>query len=111
MKRLSQAAFEAELERIRSGLRRYAPLRAWLFGSYARGDYNAASDVDLLIVKETDLPFVERAAEVWRACESGLSIEPLVYTPNEFERMLRQGNPLIERALQEGVLIYGSQPG
>jgi len=108
MKRLSRAAFEAELDRIRRGLQRYAPQRVWLFGSFARGDYHAASDVDLLIVKETDLPFVQRAADVWRACESTLSIEPLVYTPAEFERMQRQENPLIARALEEGILIYGS---
>jgi predicted nucleotidyltransferase len=108
VKRLSEAAFQVELDRIRRGLQRYAPQRAWLYGSFARGDYHAASDVDLLIVKETDLPFVQRAADVWRACDSSLSIEPLVYTPAEFESMRRQHNPLIERVLEEGILIYGS---
>ena len=108
MKRLSRAAFEVELERIRRGLARYGPQRVWLYGSFARGDYHAASDVDLLIVKETDLPFVERAADVWRVCESRLPIETLVYTPAEYERMVRRGNLLIARALEEGILIYGS---
>ena len=107
MKRLSRAAFEAELKGIRRGLQEYAPQRVWLFGSFARGDDHAGSDIDLLIVKETSLPFVERAAEVWRACESSLPIEPLVYTPAEFEQMVRRGNPLIARALEEGILIYG----
>jgi predicted nucleotidyltransferase len=108
VKRLPRAVFEAELDRIRQGLHEYAPQRVWLFGSFARGDDHAGSDVDLLIVKETHLPFVERAAEVWRACDSDLAIEPLVYTPAEFEQMVRRGNPLVARALEEGILIYGS---
>lgn len=107
MKRISRQAFEAELGHIIQGLRRYAPEKAILFGSFARGDYHAGSDVDLLIVKHTDRPFVERGAEVLGVCKSTLPIEPLVYTPAEFERMLRQGNPFIRQALAEGMVIYG----
>jgi len=101
---------EAQIERLIACLTRLGPQRVWLFGSVARGDYHAASDLDLLIVKETDKPFVERAADVWRACDAGsgvvLPIEPLVYTPAEFEQLRADGNPLIERALQEGRCIY-----
>jgi predicted nucleotidyltransferase len=106
MKRISPQAFEAELDKIRAGLRRYGPDKVILFGSFARGDYHAASDVDLLIVKDTLRPFVERSADVWRMCPSRLTIEPLVYTPDEFARMVQQGNPLISTALQEGIVIY-----
>lgn len=106
MKRISRQTFETELDKIIRGLGRYAPQKVILFGSYARGDYNAGSDVDLLIIKDTDLPFTERAADVWRACLSKLTIEPLVYTPDEFERMIRQGNPFISQVLAEGIVVY-----
>jgi len=106
MKRISRQAFEAELDKIREGLRCYGPDKVILFGSFARGDYHAASDVDLLIVKDTGQPFIERSADVWRMCPSELVIEPLVYTPAEFAQMVQQGNPLISTALREGIVIY-----
>lgn len=106
MKRISRQALESELDKIVRSLRRYAPEKVILFGSFARGDYNAGSDLDLLIIKDTKQPFIERSADVWRVCHSTLSIEPLVYTPGELERMIRQGNPFILRALAEGVVIY-----
>ena len=111
-RRLSPAATQAMLDRVIACLAGYDPQQVWLFGSYARGDYHAASDLDLLIIKETGQPYTERAADVWRACDAivGLSIEPLVYTPAEFARMRAAANPLIDRVLQEGRLIYEQQP-
>lgn len=106
MKRISRQAWEAELDKIIHGLRSYAPQRAILFGSFARGDYHAGSDVDLLIIKDTDQPFVERGADVLRACSSTLAIEPLVYTPDEFEQMKQQHNPFIGQVTAEGIVIY-----
>ena len=111
MKRISRQEFEAELNRIIEGLRRYGAEKVILFGSFARGDYNAGSDVDLLIVKDTDQPFTERSADVWRMCPSALTIEPLVYTPGEFEQMVREGNPFILQVMREGIVIYEQQPG
>ena len=110
MKRISQQAFNRELDRIRDGLSRYGARKAILFGSYARGDYHAGSDVDLIIIKDTDRPFLERSAEVWRHCGSSLTIEPLVYTPAEFARMTQEQNPLIEQVLREGIAVYEDEP-
>jgi predicted nucleotidyltransferase len=83
MKRISPEAFQAELDKVVTGLRQYGPEKAWLFGSFARGDYHAGGDVDLLIVKRTARPFLERSAVVLRLCACDLSLEPLVYTPDE----------------------------
>jgi hypothetical protein len=111
MRRPSRARFEQELRRIVASLERYRPQKAILFGSFARGDYHALSDVDILIVKETETPFVERIGEVLALFDwpDALPVEPLVYTPMEFERMKREQNPLIERVLAEGIVIYGRQ--
>ena len=111
MKRISREDFEAELENIRHGLARYKPQRVILFGSYARDDYHAGSDVDLLIIKETERPFLERSAEIWRYCPSTLAIEALVYTPAELARMVAQENSFILQVLKEGVVIYEQQSG
>ena len=46
---------EHELETIRAYFRSKPPvLKAWLFGSYARGEANAKSDVDLLVDLNVD---------------------------------------------------------
>ena len=46
---------EQELETIRAYFRTKPPvLKAWLFGSYARGEADAKSDVDLLVDLNVD---------------------------------------------------------
>lgn len=108
MQRLSKQRFEEELNRILEGLRQYQPQKVILFGSFARGDHHALSDIDLLIIKRTDRPFVERIGDVLALCDYSIPLEPLVYTPEEFERLREEGNPLIEQALREGKVIYES---
>jgi predicted nucleotidyltransferase len=79
--------------------------RAILFGSYARGDADSWSDLDLLIVCETPRPFLER----FRAFEDVLAAFPgsdlLVYTPAEFDEM-RRTRGFVERAEREGAVLY-----
>lgn len=108
MRRISERDFRKELARVLKGLRRYRPRQVILFGSFARGDYHAGSDVDLLIIKETGRPFTERIADVLAFCDCSIPLEPLVYTPEEFERMRDEGNPFIEQVLREGKVVYES---
>lgn len=108
MRRVSEQEFREELARVLVGLRRYRPQKVILFGSFARGDYHAGSDLDLLIIKETKRPFVERIGEVLAFCDYSIPLEPLVYTPEEFARMCEEGNPFIEQILREGRIIYES---
>jgi predicted nucleotidyltransferase len=108
MRRMSQSRFQEELERILVGIRRYQPQKVILFGSFARGDHHALSDVDLLIIKETDRPFTERIGDVLALCDYSIPLEPLVYTSEEFEQMRRKNNPFIEQVLREGKVIYES---
>jgi|DewCreStandDraft_2_1066082.scaffolds.fasta_scaffold02029_10 predicted nucleotidyltransferase len=110
MRRWSPARFQEELEHILQSLRPYGPQKVILFGSFARGDDHGLSDVDLLIIKETDQPFVERIGEVLALCDTVLPVEPLVYTPEELARLIEEGNPFIEQVLREGKVVYESEP-
>lgn len=47
---------EQELDTIRAFFRTKPVLRAWLFGSYARGEADAESDVDLLVKLDHSQP-------------------------------------------------------
>jgi predicted nucleotidyltransferase len=100
----------AESERVIRDIKtKYAPERIYVFGSSARGDLHEGSDLDLAIIKETDKRFQDRILEVLELGDYGIPVEPLVYTPDEFERMRKRGNPLIQTILEEGKLVYERQ--
>ena len=111
MKRLSSAEAQTEIERVAASLAAYEPEKVILYGSFARGDYHAGSDLDLIVVKETDRPFADRIGDVLRLCRSRIPIEPLVYRPSEFAAMLARGNDFLETALKEGIVLYEQQRG
>jgi len=84
----------------------YSPGQIWLYGSYARGDFNQGSDLDLIIIKETDKRFADRIEEVLQYCPGGIAVEPLVYTMHEKEMMLAEKNTFLVQAISEGVLVF-----
>ncbi len=81
--------------------------RAIVFGSHARGEADEWSDLDLLIVAESDLPFLDRF-RAFRALYDVYphAIELLVYTPEEFAQMVGAENPFVEQVLKDGVTIH-----
>ena len=61
------------------------------FGSYARGDAGFGSDLDLLLIVETDRqPFTERGLD-WRTETLPVPVDLLIYTIAEWERLLAAG--------------------
>ena len=108
-RRLTQAEIDAELASLVEMLKPYAAQRIILHGSLARGDWSRASDIDLIIVKDTDLPFTKRISEVIGLCDTTLSVEPLIYTPEELAAMLAAGSSFLEKALRQGKVLYESQ--
>lgn len=81
------------------------------FGSVARGEPDQWSDLDLLIVADTARPFFERFKDFAGIYSVWPRLDLLVYTPEEFERMVAEENPLVLRALSEGVVLHGAQQG
>lgn len=62
--------------------------RAYLFGSFAQNIHEPQSDIDLIVVTATELPFLERAGEFSGIFDIWPRIDLLVYTPGEFDRQL-----------------------
>lgn len=60
--------------------------------------------MDLLIVWETPLDFLERTVELYHRLQPRVAADFLVYTPAEMERMT--STPLVRRALEEGKVLY-----
>jgi len=96
-----------KLRLILERLRAYAPEKVILFGSQARGEADEYSDVDLVIIKDTDKRFIDRLLEVSRILGPDLDkVDLLVYTPMEWLRMIESGNPLALEAVEKGRIIY-----
>ena len=90
-----------ELLRFVEKLKEELPVsRVYLFGSFARDEVHEGSDIDLLIVGDFPERVFTRIERVLELTE--LPIEPLVYTPAEFEELVRPGNPFILHVLREG---------
>lgn len=87
----------------------YAPQRVILFGSYAYGEPDRHSDLDLLIVKDTDKSPFQRRVEVGRIVQDQsrmTPIQPLVITPKELKEQIQRGNPFLIEIIQKGEVLY-----
>ena len=88
----------------------YQPERVYLFGSMARGDADAASDYDLMLVVPDDAS-PERcdsdlAYRVLRG--TGVAADVLVWTRNQFDRRTHVVASLPATILREGRLLHAA---
>jgi predicted nucleotidyltransferase len=87
----------------------YAPQQVILFGSYAYGTPDRDSDIDLLIIKDTDEPFIERVVQVCKATRGmykGIPFDPIVLTPEELDGRLRKGDHFFQDIVKKGRVMY-----
>lgn len=86
---------------------KYGIRRAILFGSFAKGRQTHKSDIDLILIQETDKRYFDRfdgiLADLHRSLR-GRDIEVFIYTPNEFADI--SDRRFIRRAVAEGQVIY-----
>ena len=81
------------LTRLPRILKAHGVVAAYLFGSYARDEADAHSDVDLMIVAPSARPFVDRFRDyrdVWLGAPTGVDL--LIYTPDEFAEQRRHNH-------------------
>jgi uncharacterized protein len=85
----------------------FGPRRIVLFGSKARGDSGAESDIDLLIEMETDLSAAERIRAVDRLFTPRTwPLDVVVFTPEEAASQRGSRNSLDRAAEREGRVLY-----
>ncbi|MDO8971007.1 MAG: nucleotidyltransferase domain-containing protein [Saprospiraceae bacterium] len=84
------------------------PTKIVLFGSYAYGHPTPDSDVDLLVVLETDQKPVERQIAVSRLIRPRpFPVNLWVRTPKEMEEALHKRDPFIRDILERGRVLHG----
>ena len=89
--------------------RQYQPEKIILFGSYAYGEPDEDSDIDLFIVKRTEKSRRERYAEVDTLIydrNRKVWFSPLVYTPEEVDYRLSIGDDFVKEVLSRGKVLY-----
>ena len=79
------------------------PVTAILVGSYARGDFNAWSDVDIVLVSPRfrGLRVLDRLA----AIDAPPGYEVIPWTPEEYIEARGRRNPLAVEAAEQGVVL------
>ena len=96
------------LEEIVARIRRVGdPHRVVLFGSHAHGAARPDSDLDLLIVEDSNLPRHRRAPRYLRALVGLFPAKDLiVWTPSEIAEWANVPHAFISSILREGVTLY-----
>jgi len=89
---------------------KFKPEKIILFGSYASGTPTEESDLDLLVIKDSDVPSRLQNREV-RKVTSGLKIpmDVIVKTTNDFERYKDIVGTIIYPANKFGRVVYESR--
>jgi predicted nucleotidyltransferase len=83
------------------------PLRIVLFGSHARRAGRPDSDLDLLIVEDSDLPRHRRAPRYLRALVGVFPAKDvIVWTPAEIDAWRTVPHAFITTVVREGVTLY-----
>jgi len=111
------------LDRVPQGRHRYRsgdcgavgggilPQKIVLFGSRVTGKPGSDSDIDLLIIKETNETFFNRLVSARRALSGthkGIPLDLLVLTPGELEARLREGDQFLAEITEKGQLLYAA---
>tara|TARA_B100000315_G_scaffold260807_1_gene325627 strand:+ start:19417 stop:20106 length:690 start_codon:yes stop_codon:yes gene_type:complete len=98
---------EKELHRwVRILKENYHPEQIILFGSYAENRITSGSDIDLVIIKKTNKPFLERTKEVLLLIQPKVGVDILVYTPIEFKK-LKMNRPFFrDEIVLKGEVIF-----
>lgn len=101
---------DEEIERIRDRLVRfYQPDKIILFGSRARDDADARSDIDLLVIsdREKHLPRCRRGLDVrLRLADLKTPKDILFYTHEDVKRWESVQGAFINTVLREGEVLY-----
>ena len=80
-----------------------------LFGSIARGESTAASDIDLAVIAPADWDLGTQLADVVKR-RLGNACDVLVFTAEEFDDRARDGEPVVSDILRDGVALVGTKP-
>ncbi len=90
---------------IISNLAEFNPEKIILFGSYARNEVDEESDIDIIVVYQTEKKFMDRLEELYMNWDLPRAVDILAYPQDEFMDMMKD-NFFLNQAVKEGIVIY-----
>jgi predicted nucleotidyltransferase len=87
-------------------VRQFRPKRVILFGSYAFGQPNDDSDVDLLVILGFAGEGFRKAAQIRSSLPAHFPIDLLVRTPATLRRRLKQNDFFLKEVIEKGIVLY-----
>jgi predicted nucleotidyltransferase len=87
--------------------KKFNPDKIILFGSYAIGNATNSSDLDLLVIKDTDLPYHKRSFDIQKSLiGSMIPMDILVYTQKEFDQERNEQSSFLNSAIKTSKVVY-----
>lgn len=85
----------------------FNPEKIILFGSHAVGNQSKDSDLDLLVIQDTNLPRHKRSIAIQKSLlGSMVPMDILVYTKKEFEYEKTQNHSFLYNAMKDSKVLY-----
>jgi predicted nucleotidyltransferase len=100
---ITEGAIAAVVDQI---VNAFDPEQVIVFGSYAYGQPSPDSDVDLLVVIETERKEAEEAVRICRALEYDFPLDLIVRTPRTLARRLALGDQFLNEVIDRGTVLY-----
>ncbi len=78
-----------------------------LFGSYVRGNANENSDVDLLVIMNTNERRIKKRYEIYRSLTPiNFALDIIVRTENDIKTRIPQGDWFLKEVIESGEILY-----
>ena len=102
---------QAAIRRLaREIVERFQPEKIILFGSYAYGQPDLDSDVDLLVVMPARNE-IDQSVRIYLAVETPFPVDLIVRTPRRLERRLKWGDWFLREVVGQGKVLYEKPHG
>ncbi len=85
---------------------KFNPDKIILFGSYASGTAIPDSDVDLLVIMDTDQPARDLSVKISLLFKHSFPMDIIVRTPREIATRLAEGDFFLKEILENGKVLY-----
>ena len=112
---MARASTAVTLNEIRQVVRQIVgychPHKVVLFGSYADGTATPDSDVDLLVVMDTDEAPLHAAARIAAAVDHPFPLDILVARPGALEDSLARKAGFATAVMTKGTVLYEARDG
>ncbi len=82
------------------------PIKIILFGSYAAGNATPESDVDLLVIVDSNQSNWGLATQISTLIDHRFPVEILVRSAKEIERRLEMGDFFVRSMIEKGKVLY-----